>query len=156
MGAPPNNTVFTSSTPTVDTGAYGTGELIGGKLTFSNCLSHSRSGFITCVLLSDKAAQAVDLELVIFGSDPTGTTFTDQAAFDIADADLTKIQAIISLGSASRFAYADNGVKYLGSLALPLKSAAGSGTIYGALVSRGTPTFAAASDVTVTLGISQD
>lgn len=154
-------TRFTSASPTADTSAYATGDLIGGKLTFTNALRKATgTGYLVSVMVSDKSAQASDLDLVLFSEDPTGTTFTDQAAFDPADTDLSKIVAVINLGSAARFAYADNGTKYVGSLAIPLegKTSAGAfqGTIYGALVSRGTPTFAGAADLTVKLGISQD
>jgi hypothetical protein len=153
-------TVFVSSTPTIDTNIYATGELLGTKLTFTGAF-HERSaaGYLTSVKVDDKAAQAHDLELVIFSEDPSGTTFTNQAAFDIADTDLTKVVAVISLGSATRFAWADNGIKFVGSLAIPLQGRSGDGattTLYGALLSRGTPTFASTSDLKVTLGISQD
>lgn len=154
------HTQFISTSPTVDTGAYATGDLIGGKLTFTGALRNTtNAGYITSVLITDLAAQSADLELVLFSTNPTGTTFTDQAAFDVADADVTKIVAVIALGSTSRFNFNDNGVKYLGSLAIPLgvTPANTAGTIiYGALVSRGTPTFAASTDVSVVLGISQD
>lgn len=154
-------TSFVSATPTVDTSAYATGELIGGKLTFTLALrQQTGTGYITSVRVTDKAAQSVDLELVLFSQDPTGTTFTDQSAFDPADADLTKMIAVVSLGSTSRFNFNDNGVKYVGSLAIPVEGKTSAGAyqrvIYGALVSRGAPTFAAAEDVTVTLGVSQD
>lgn len=139
-----------SASPTVDTGAYATGELIGSKLTFAPAAGSSAkgTGYIVSVLITDKAKQAVDLELVLFRANPSATTFTDQAAFDPADADLANVVAAISLTSAaSHFAYSDNSVHYVGSLALPYRGV----TLYGALISRGTPTFAASTDVTIYL-----
>jgi len=149
------NTVCVSSSPTVDTAIYASGDLIGGKLTFAGALRAStRSGYITSVTVFDQSAQAQDLEVVIFGDNPTATTFTDQAALDIADADVLLIEDAVSLGSATRFAWADNGIKFVGSLSLPV---VGTGTsIYGALVSRGTPTFAAGTDIRVQICVSQD
>lgn len=154
------STKITSASISVDTNAYSTGDLIGGKLTFTNALK-KRPGFVTSVCIPDKAAQASDMDLVLFNEDPTATTFTDNAAFDIADSDLAKVMAVIGLGSSARFAFADNGVKFLGSLAIPVEAKASTGayesTFYGALVSRGTPTFAASTDLTpVKLGVSQD
>lgn len=154
-------TRFISASPTADTGAYATGELIGGKLTFTNALRNTvGTGYVVGVTIKDLSAQASDLDLVLFKSDPTATTFTDQAAFDIADADVAKVLAVINFGSASRFSFADNGVKHVNSLAVPVQglnsSSQVSGTIYGALLSRGTPTFAGATDITVTLEITQD
>jgi len=139
-----------SATPVVDTSAYATGDLIGGKLTFSPPAgtSYQGTGYIVSVSITDKADQAVDLELVLFHTNPSSTTFTDQAAFDPADADLAYVSSVIALASSTTFfTYNDNGVHFLGSLAIPFKGK----TLYGALVSRGTPTFAAASDVTVTV-----
>lgn len=144
-----------SATPTVDTNIYASGDLIGGKLTFSPAAltSLKASGYIVSAYVTDKAAQAVDLELVVFRANPSGTTFTDQAAFDPADSDLASVAAAISLPSASTsFAWNDNSVHFAGSLALPVKGP----TLYGALVSRGTPTFASSSDVTVYLCVSVD
>lgn len=159
--AEPATTYFVSASPTVDTNVYATGELVGGKLTFTAALGdYTGTGYINSVRVSDLAAQAVDFDLVLFSKDPTGTTFTDQAAFDIADTDMTKVLAVINLGSSSRFSFADNGVKYIGSLMIPVEGKTSSGglsrTIYGAFISRGTPTFATSADVTITLGISQD
>lgn len=149
-----------SATPTVDTSAYVTGDLIGGKLTFSGALRSSTSaGYIASVMVYDKSVQAHDLDLVIFSEDPSATTFTDQAAFDIADADLSKIGSVVSLVSANRMAFADNGVKF-STVSHPIKGVPVSGalttTLYGALISRGTPTFATASDITVKICVSQD
>jgi len=157
-------TSFVSVTPTVDTSAYATGELIGGKLTFTPAVrTNVGTGYVISVTMSDLASQAVDFELVLFNANPTATTFTDQAAFDIADADLTKVVAVIPLtSSGTNHAYADNSVHYSGNLALPVRGYNASGTptvtntIYGALVARGAPTFATSGDVTITLGISQD
>lgn len=153
------DTRFVSVTPTVDTSAYASGDVIGGKLTFSNALPwRTGTGFLVSVTISDKAAQASDLDLVLFESDPDSSTFTDQAAFDPADADLSKVLTVVNFGSSSRFAFNDNGVKHVASLAVPIKgrSSAGVVTLYGVLVSRGTPTFASSSDVTVKLGIAGD
>ena len=139
-----------SATPVVDTSAYGTGELIGGKLTFSPAAGSSSkgTGYIVSVLITDKAKQAQDLELVLFRANPSSTTFTDRSAFDPADADLPNVVATVSLTSAAtHFAWNDNSVHYVGSLAIPFRGI----TLYGAWVSRGTPTCASSSDVTIYL-----
>lgn len=148
------------ATPTVDTAAYSSGDLIGGKLTFTNLLRPSvGSGYVMGVTIKDLAAQASDLDVILFETNPSNTTFTDQAAFDIADGDLAYAKTPISLGSSSRFAFNDNSVHAIGSISMPIRartSSALSGTVYGALVSRGTPTFATAADVTVCVWVLQD
>lgn len=154
-------TKFVSASPTCDTSAYATGELIGGLLTFSNAFrSGVGTGYIASVNMIDLSAQAVDFDLVIFDQNPSNTTFTDQAAFDLADTDKAKVVAVVNLGSATRFAYADNSNHYVGSLFIPIRgldsSSVASRTFYAALISRGAPTFSTASDVTIKLGIAQD
>lgn len=146
-----------SATPTLDTAAYASGDLMGGKLTFNGALRNtSNAGFVASISLTDKAAQDVDLELVLFDENPTGTTFTDQAAFDPADADLDKIAAVELFGSSKRFAYSDNGFKFAGSLAHPVGATASATTVlYGALVARGAYDGDADS-ITVTVCVSQD
>lgn len=149
------NTVFVSAAPTCDTSIYATGELVGGKLTFTPAVRPATStAVITGVMMIDQSVTTSDFDIVLFSSNPSATTFTDQAALDIADADLSKVIAVIPLVSANRFAFADNGVKFAGSIMLPIKGTVN--TIYGALVSRGTPTFAAGTDVSIQLAISQD
>ena len=152
-----------SASPTCDTGAYATGDLIGGKLTFSGAFVNAgASGILHSLVLATKAPQTdKNLELVIFDQDPTGTTFTDQAAFDPADADLTKILCRILLdGTDDYSAFSDNAIYSKAGLGIVVRAepdiAGVSGNLYGALVARSDPTFAAAADVTITLHILQD
>ncbi len=148
-------TKVVSVTPTADTSIYASGDVIGGLMTFSNAVGYqSTTGIVTSATVSDKNSTASDLELWVFSSNPSASTFTDQAAFTIADADITKVISVISLGSTSRFDAASNGVKYLGSISCPVSTT--SKTLYAVLVSRGTPTFATSSDVTVKLAIASD
>lgn len=149
---------FVSVTPTVDTAAYGTGELMGTKLTFDNALPLATGcGLLRSVIVKDLAGQTGAFDLVLFDSDPTGTTFTDNAAFDVADADLPKILCVINFPAASQFAFADSSVKFLGSLQIPVRGISVNSparTLYGALIARAAQTYATAADVTVTLGLS--
>ena len=144
-----------SATPAVDTAIYASGDLIGTMLTFKNVTrTAGRGGEIIDAILTDLAKQSAVIDLILFDADPTNTTFTDQAAFDSADADMPK--AIGAIEFLTYYGLNDNsfasetaiGMGFLPANAAPT-------TIYGALVSRGTPTFAAATDVTVRLKIKQ-
>lgn len=156
-------TTYPSAAPTTDNGvAYASGDLIGGKLTFTGSLrSNVGTGQLTSVRISDSNKQAADLELVLFSDDPSSTTFANNSAFDIAAADRDKVVAIISLGSTARFAYSVTGIVYLGNLLIPVRaigSTSGSpqSTLYGALVSRGTPTYTSTSALSIRLSIVND
>ena len=156
-------TRFVSVTPTVTaSSAYAANNEIGGLMTFTNaCRKESGTGYAISVSISDKAAQATDMYLVLFSQSLSGsTTLADKTAFTPADSDLNKIAAVVTLGSSSRYSWADNGTKYSGSLTIPItcKDSSGrpQGDLYGVLVSGGTPTFQSTSDLTVTLAINQD
>jgi len=133
-------------TPTVTAGAYTANDVVGGLLTFSGL----RNGTLQAITICDNGGDAVDYLLVLFESAPT--SIDDHATFDIADADLSKIIYQDSLTSSSnRQAFTDNSYNYLYGLSVPIWSAGG--TVYGFLITTSTPTYAATSDITVTLQI---
>lgn len=148
-------TTVVEAAPTVDTGgAYATGELIGGKLTLSNATAYTvYSGIISNVTIIDKDKEAADLDVVFFDTDPTATTFTDQAAFDPADADLLNIICTVSV--TTDVSFSDNGMSYANNVNCPFRTP-GSNTIYAAIVSRGSPTYTSSSDLLLRVGILQD
>jgi hypothetical protein len=126
--------------------AYSANDVVGGMLTFGGL----SNGTLQSITICDNATQAEDYLLVLFESAPT--TIADNATFDIADADLDKIIYQDSLTSSSnRQAFTDNSYHYLYGLSVPLWSAGG--TVYGFLITTGTPTYAATSDITVTLQV---
>lgn len=150
-------TICKSATPVLQTsGAYTSGYVAGGKLTFTNIMRPSvGSGFVTTAFITDKAKQAVDLELELFTSDPG--TLTDNAAFAPASASvLQTIGTSILFGSSSRYAFSANSIHYLGSLSNSIMTTPPSGTLYGVVVDRGGYTAASASDMKVTVCVSQD
>lgn len=154
-------TVFVSAILSVDTSAYATGDLIGAKQTYNYATQvGTGSGYVTSVTISDQSVQASDLDLFLFCTNPAATTFTDQAALDVADADTTKVCGVVHFDSTTRFAFADNGVKFIIPNPIPIRTIDTYGevtrTLYGALVSRGTPTFAASTDLKVTIAILQE
>jgi hypothetical protein len=134
-------------TPTVTaSSAYTANDVIGGLLTFSGL----RNGTLQSITVCDGAAQAVDYLLVLFESAPISIADADE--FDFGDLDLTKIIYQDSLTSASnRQAFIDNSYHYLYGLSVPIWSEGG--TVYGYLITTDTPTYAATSDITVTLQV---
>ena len=134
-------------TPTVTaSSAYSANDVVGGLLTFGGL----RNGTLQAITICDNAAQAVDYLLVLFESQPS--VIDDADTFDIQDADLHKIIYQDSLTSSSnRQAFTDNSYHYLYGLSVPIWSAGG--TVFGFLITPGTPTYAATSDITVTLQV---
>ena len=157
-----NETKFSAVALTVDTAAYASGDCVGGKLQFTGALAdNSRSGLITSVRMSNLAnavSQSIQYSLLIFDSDPTATTFTDNVALDVADADLTRVVAVIDIPTSALFTLADNNVHYVSGLSVPVRANSTSltGTLFGALVARGAADFDAATDINIQLAISCD
>lgn len=138
-----------SASLTVDTNAYASGDNVGGKLTITGVPPR---GIIRRVTLTDLAVQGADLDLIVFTENPSGTTFTDNGAMDIADADITKIAGKLALTTDT--AFADSGItEDAGTRDLEYQLTSGT-TLYCALISRGTPTYAA-SDLTLRLVIEE-
>ena len=148
------NLLLATISPTVDTLAYATGDLIGGKLTLPNV---PRQGIIQSLVLVDQAKQSAAIDVVIWRRNPGSTTFTDQVALDVADADLLKLACVLSVAAADYDTFADNGVATLTAINVPYEidetGQNGAYNLYACLVSRGTPTFVAGTDVQLQLGI---
>jgi hypothetical protein len=155
-------TVLTAVTPNIQTSAYATGDVIGELMEFEGAFREVKgSGHLTGVTISDKAAQAVDLELWLFFKEPENSTFTDNSAIAVSDNDIASGVIILSFGSATRFTSANNIIHYSGNQLHPVFGRVGdrnstSSSLWGVLVSRGAPTFGSAADLTITLGIAQD
>lgn len=138
---------------TVTAGAYSTGQCVGGlkTLDLSN-YKDALSILLQSVTLVDQAKQSIGMDLIVFDSNPSGTTFTDNATLDMADADMSKILAVVPITSYASFN--DNSVGYAANLSLPimLDPTAPSTPIYTTIVARGAPTFAATTDLVQRLG----
>ena len=123
-------------------------------MTFANATRvASYSGRVKSVIVTDQNKQNVVIDLVLFNADPSGTTFTDNSILDIADADMVKIIARVPLVDWTNFN--DNAFCAVNNLSLDFNLASGT-SLYGCLVTRGTPSFAATNDIVVTLVIEQD
>lgn len=141
-------------TPTVSTTpAYTAKDAVGGLLTFANAVRASGgSGRIEAVQVEDKGQQRADLDLVLF--DRTFTAPTDNAIFNPSDAELLTCVGWIPIGAGNYSDFSTNSVAAINSVGLEFVL---NGTdLFGALVTRGTPTYTSSSDIVVTLTILQD
>lgn len=135
-----------------DTNAYSDGDLVGDLITISNA---PKSGIIETLTLVDQAKQDAALDLLIFAANPSATTFTDNGALDVADADLLKILGVVRIAAADYCDIADNAVATVRGVGLAYVAEAG--VLYAALLSNGaTPTYAATGDLLMALTIIPD
>lgn len=150
-------TAVVQVTPTVETSAYADGDLVGEKLTLTNAgRIEGGSLIVHSIVLADKAKQSAALDVVFFFADPSGTTFTDNAALDVADADLEKIAGVVSIAASDYADFNDNSVATVRNIGLLVDLPDGERDLYACLVTRGTPTYVETDDVDLSVGILQD
>ena len=151
-----------SATPTISTTpVYSTGDSVGGLLSFTNAVAYSGgSGVIENVLVKDLAKQNAELDLILFDTNPTNTSPSDNAALDVHDTDLATIITVINISVYAEFSDNSIGQSYpVGGL--PFKLTSGT-TLYGLLVNRTStspptvPQYSTTSDISVRLVIRQD
>jgi hypothetical protein len=138
----------------VTTTQYGSGDLMGNKFTMTNVNIANPAALLTFVTVQDLTKQDGALDVVIFDADPAGTTFTENSALDIADADLPKVIAVIKIAAADYADFNDNSVATKNALGgIPFNAAAGA-TLYGCLVSRDTKTYGA-NELSLVFGLAE-
>ena len=143
--------VVVSATPTLDTNIYASGDCLHtAVIAFANAVrTNAGSGVIGKLVVVDASAQTAAGELWLFSD--TVTPAAANAAHSISDADALKCVGVIPFGTY--YASALNTVSVARDLNLPFAVAAT--TLYGILVTRGTPTYAVGS-LTASLQIDQD
>ena len=160
-------TAVVEATPTVSTSpAYTSGDSVGGKISLSPAVRAISTpqvvvgtGTITSVIITDKAKQSAEIDVIFFDTDPSNTTVTDNGALTIHDTDLLNIVGIANVNTWKDFVDNSAGTTSA-TIAYPFVLNETSGTadttLYVALVTRGTPTFASTSDITLRVGILMD
>jgi len=141
-------------TPTVTAGAYSAGDAVGGLLTFANAARVSGyGGVIKNVLIVDDAGQDAELELWLF--DRTFTAIADNGAWAPSEADLENLIVVVSTEDSGQ-GWLAAGTPSACDIEVARAYKLTGTSLFGQLVTRGTPTFAATDDVTVTVTLLQD
>lgn len=112
------------------------------------------SAILQSVIIKDLSKQSLAVDVIIFDSNPTATTFTNNSVLDIADADIDKIVGIISILATDYVSFNDNSVAIKTGIGLPITTNLGN-NIWFCLVTRGSPTYVA-NELSVTFGLLQD
>lgn len=134
--------------------AYVAGYAVGGKQTLANAVRANGTAILDSIMVLDRANQKAALDILIFESDPSSATITDHAAFVFSTDDL-KVLARIPVAAGDYVTYNGKATATLKGLGVVLKAASGT-SLYAAIVTSGTPTFAATTDVQVRYGLLQD
>lgn len=137
-----------SQTPVVSTTpAYTAKDAVGGLLTFAAAARESGAAVtVTAVTVVDKSQQRPNLDLVLFSASPSAPT--DNSVFDPTNAELTGVKVI---PINQWFDFNDNSVASHHGLSVDIVLVATD--LFGALVTRSTPTFVATDDIVVTITV---
>ena len=156
IGTIGGGTVWLEDTLTITAGgAYASGDLIGGKITLSNAVrSGVQTGTIKGIVIVDDDEESGAVDLIFFDTNPSGTTFTNDVEFDIADADLENCIGGVSI--STYMVFKDNAVASLFTTEIPFRLPEATTSLYAALVSRDTKTYTAATDLSVRVCIVRD
>ena len=128
----------------VDTAIFASGDALGAKTSFSNIPEH---GVIHSIVVIDRDKESVNLDVVLFWADFTGTAAN--AAYDPVDADLSKSVGSVLISTWKAFNASSQGVAT--NIGMPYW--APEGKLYFQCVTRGTPTYTAETDLLIALGI---
>lgn len=143
-------------TTAVSTSAYTAGDAVGGKRTITGALRTSNgSGILESITILDRANQKAAMELFIFDSDPTAATITDNAAFVFSTDDL-KVLAHVTIAATDYITINSKAIATIKGLGIALRGANSNTSLYAALVTTGTPTYVATTDLQLIYGILQD
>ncbi len=140
----------------VSSAAYATGDVLGdlSPIKIEPVRGVYGTGIIHSVIIQDLSAQSGAIDLVIFDSNPTATTFTDNSALDIADADLPKVIGTIRIAATDYVSFSDSVVATVRNIGLPVMSLSNA-NLWIVPVSRDTKTYVA-DELSIVLGILQD
>ena len=143
-----------SQTPTVTAGAYTAGDVVGGLFTFANAARVSGyGGVLKNVLIVDDAGQDAELELWLFNQ--TFTAIADNGAWAPAEADLENLIMVVSTEDSGQ-GWLAAGTPSACDIEVSRRYTLTGTSLFGQLVTRGTPTFAATDDVTVKVALLTD
>ncbi len=141
-----------SQTPTVTAGAYAANDAVGGLLTFANAARVTGGGgVVKNVIILDDAGQDAAMELWLFSV--TFTAMSDNAAWAPSEADLRNLVVIVNTADGAWFAA---GTPSAARIEVSQRYDLTGTSLFGQLVTRGTPTFAATDDVSVKISLLQD
>lgn len=146
---------------TTQAAAFAANDLVATKIELTNVGKEVEQrgggswggGIIQHVTLIDLAAQLADTDIVFFDRDPENTTFTLNSALTLADADAPGLIGVAKL--TSHTAFAASGFSQALNLAIPFLLS-GSRSLFAAAITRGTPTYAATTDLKLRVALLLD
>ena len=137
---------------------YSSGDVLGSVNTIAGAVNDSKGvSKLDSIVVLDAANQKSAIDLVFFNEAPANSIGADNAAYALNDADLSKVVGRVSVAGADYVSSSTtNAEATLRNIELSMQSIAGSEVLYVAVVSRGTPTYGAATDLIIKLCFEQE
>lgn len=133
-----------SVTPTVSSGvAYTAGDVVGSLMT----IPLGSRALIQDVVVSDQDVQSGNYDIIFFSSNPSASTFTDNGALTINDADVAK--AACPRGVTTQFAGTGSGLTAAAFVSCGIVSGANDSKVYAVLRTNSAVTFTSTTAITV-------
>lgn len=143
--------------PTLDTNIYASGDGMGPAVKLKDALDDSGdTGRLVSVAVVDAIKQKKAFDILLFNAEPTIAS-ADNAALDIADAEMvSKFLGRVVVATADYTDISASSFVMIQSLNILVQAADGSSDLWAVLVSRDTPTYTGATNLTLKLGFIQD
>ena len=136
---------------------YSSGDVLGSLNTISDAVAEGKSSCkLDSLVVLDAANQKSAIDLVFFNEAPTTSFGADNDPYALNDSDLSKLIGRITVGGSDYVSSSTtNAEATLRNLELTLQAIAQSKALYVVAVSRGTPTYGSATDLTLKFGLEQ-
>lgn len=142
--------ILLSATPTVTASPdYSDGDNIGGLISIT-LPPFTRPFYVSYCSILSKAAITVAVDLLVYSSNPSVSTFTDNDAQSLHASDVTKLLDAVRFADTDWRAAGTPVVQGTRNLNIPIAPVAR--IAYFSLVARGTINLASTSDITVNFG----
>lgn len=154
LGETGGNTAQVSITFTLDTVAYAAGDVLAIPAVLTGALRKTDgTGILQSITLNDKDDQGQPLYVIVM--DASISLGSLNAAVSVSDANADSILAIIPVESSDWIDLGGCRVATIRNLGIPVRSAAGTSTLFVGLITRGTPLHSA-TGITGRFGILRD
>lgn len=153
------NVIIKAVTPNLASFAtpYSSGDVLGSLNTIAAAVSNQGGPCkLKSLVVLDAANQKQAIDLIFLNDVPASSFGADNAAYALADSDLSKVLGRISVLTTDYVSSSTNNAEAtLRNLELLFQAIAGSKNIYMIAVVRGAATYGSATDLIIKLGLEQ-
>ncbi len=158
-----DSTTVLRPTITVDTAIYAANDIIGaaaasGVVTLTDAMrTPGGTGVLQSVSLFDDDNEKAVITLLFFDAALTGGTYVGNGALALSTADKAHYLGRVNIAAADYETQGGEAFACIRNIALPVKASAASTNLYMVpMVTSGTPTYTAATDLKMALGFIRD